>query len=146
MYSIRIFSIDASICLFLVLPLNYFGQDVAHELAPRESLEIFTIKNFKEGSQWYDTYIFWYWQSTSFQSWVFRWIRMLSLPLWYTVQDNLHLTKCLPFVWKRIWLYLLTQWPSFDCILTNTWKSANLQNFLIFHSKDSRTDFASNQS
>ncbi|XP_019174881.1 PREDICTED: CSC1-like protein RXW8 isoform X2 [Ipomoea nil] len=51
-FSIRIFSIAASICLFLVLPLNYFGQDVAHELAPEDSLEIFTIENVKEGSQW----------------------------------------------------------------------------------------------
>nr|GMD93890.1 CSC1-like protein RXW8 [Ipomoea batatas] len=51
-FSIRIFSIAASICLFLVLPLNYFGQDVAHELVPGDSLEIFTIENVKEGSQW----------------------------------------------------------------------------------------------
>ncbi|CAH9053569.1 unnamed protein product [Cuscuta europaea] len=51
-FSIRIFSIAAIVCLFLVLPLNYLGQEIKHKLTPGESLEIFTIENVKEGSKW----------------------------------------------------------------------------------------------
>ncbi|KAA8528429.1 hypothetical protein F0562_035784 [Nyssa sinensis] len=51
-FSIRIFSIGAIICIFLVLPVNYFGQEMQHKLIPSESLEVFTIGNVKEGSKW----------------------------------------------------------------------------------------------
>ncbi|XP_059633599.1 CSC1-like protein RXW8 isoform X3 [Cornus florida] len=51
-FSIRIFSIAAFICIFLVLPLNYFGKEMQHKLIPSESLEVFTIGNVKEGSKW----------------------------------------------------------------------------------------------
>ncbi|KAK9166074.1 hypothetical protein Scep_001265 [Stephania cephalantha] len=51
-FSIRIFSIAAVICLLLVLPLNYFGQEMIHKQIPSESLDVFTIANVKEGSRW----------------------------------------------------------------------------------------------
>lgn len=51
-FSIRIFSIAAVICIFLVLPLNYFGKEMRHRQIPAESLDVFTIGNVKEGSQW----------------------------------------------------------------------------------------------
>ncbi|KAF7051989.1 hypothetical protein CFC21_060160 [Triticum aestivum] len=51
-FSIRIFSLAAILCLFGVLPLNYFGQDMQHEQIPSASLETFTIGNMKEKSIW----------------------------------------------------------------------------------------------
>lgn len=51
-FSIRIFSIAAVICIFLVLPLNYYGQEMHHKQIPSESLDVFTIGNVKEGSKW----------------------------------------------------------------------------------------------
>ncbi|KAK6940327.1 CSC1/OSCA1-like, N-terminal transmembrane domain [Dillenia turbinata] len=53
----RIFSIAAVICILLVLPLNYYGQEMRHENIPSESLEVFTIANVREGSKWYN---FWF--------------------------------------------------------------------------------------
>ncbi|KAF8406168.1 hypothetical protein HHK36_008248 [Tetracentron sinense] len=53
-FSIRIFSIAATICILLVLPLNYYGQEMHHKQIPSESLDVFTIGNVKEGSKWYD--------------------------------------------------------------------------------------------
>ncbi|GLT62968.1 hypothetical protein SLA2020_355680 [Shorea laevis] len=53
-FSIRIFSIAASICIFLVLPVNYYGQGqvMHHKQIHAESLLVFTIENVKEGSKW----------------------------------------------------------------------------------------------
>ncbi|KAK6245870.1 CSC1/OSCA1-like [Theobroma cacao] len=51
-FSIRIFSIAAMICIFLVLPVNYYGQEMQHKRIHAESLEVFTIGNVKEGSKW----------------------------------------------------------------------------------------------
>ncbi|KAF3320470.1 CSC1-like protein RXW8 isoform X1 [Carex littledalei] len=51
-FSIRIFSIAAIVCLFGVLPANYFGRDMLHKRIPFESLEVFTIANVIEGSRW----------------------------------------------------------------------------------------------
>ncbi|BAT82551.1 hypothetical protein VIGAN_03258400 [Vigna angularis var. angularis] len=51
-FSIRVFSIAAVICLALVLPINYHGRDRTHKHIPFESLEVFTIENVKEGSTW----------------------------------------------------------------------------------------------
>ncbi|XP_077233942.1 hyperosmolality-gated Ca2+ permeable channel 2.1-like [Tasmannia lanceolata] len=51
-FSIRIFSIAAVICMFLLLPLNYYGQEMQHKQIPSESLDVFTIANVKEGSKW----------------------------------------------------------------------------------------------
>ncbi|XP_043711526.1 CSC1-like protein RXW8 isoform X2 [Telopea speciosissima] len=51
-FSIRIFSIAAVICLLVVLPLNYFGQEMEHKQIPFESLYVFTIGNVEEGSKW----------------------------------------------------------------------------------------------
>lgn len=52
-FSIRIFSIAAIICISIVLPLNYYGQEVEHKVvAGRESLTAFTTQNVKEGSRW----------------------------------------------------------------------------------------------
>uniref|UniRef100_A0A0E0MPZ3 CSC1/OSCA1-like 7TM region domain-containing protein n=1 Tax=Oryza punctata TaxID=4537 RepID=A0A0E0MPZ3_ORYPU len=47
-FSLRIFSLAALLCVFGVLPLNYFGQDIHHVRIPSESLDIFTIGNVKE--------------------------------------------------------------------------------------------------
>ncbi|KAF3319750.1 CSC1-like protein RXW8 [Carex littledalei] len=51
-FSIRIFSIAAVVCLCGILPLNYFGQDMEHRKIPSESLDIFTIGNVVERSKW----------------------------------------------------------------------------------------------
>ncbi|XP_048494238.1 CSC1-like protein RXW8 isoform X2 [Beta vulgaris subsp. vulgaris] len=51
-FSIRIFSIAAIVCTAIVLPLNYYGQEMEHKLIPSESLEVFTTQNVKEGSRW----------------------------------------------------------------------------------------------
>lgn len=52
MFSIRVFSIATFICMLLVLPVNYYGKDRTHKHIPFESLEVFTIENVNEGSQW----------------------------------------------------------------------------------------------
>ncbi|KAG8377432.1 hypothetical protein BUALT_Bualt08G0032300 [Buddleja alternifolia] len=49
---IRVFTVAAIVCLFLVLPLNYFGKEMEHKLIPDEPLTVFTIDNVKEGSRW----------------------------------------------------------------------------------------------
>ncbi|KAJ6335328.1 hypothetical protein OIU76_007406 [Salix suchowensis] len=51
-FSIRVFSIAAVMCLFLVLPVNYYGQEMKHKHIHAESLNVFTIANVKEGSRW----------------------------------------------------------------------------------------------
>ncbi|KAG8491936.1 hypothetical protein CXB51_015269 [Gossypium anomalum] len=51
-FSIRVFIIAAVICLFIVLPVNYYGQDMQHKEIHSESLEVFTIGNVKEDSKW----------------------------------------------------------------------------------------------
>lgn len=51
-FSIRIFSIASVTCLFLVLPVNYYGQEMKHKHIHAESLNVFTIANVKEGSRW----------------------------------------------------------------------------------------------
>ncbi|XP_078177952.1 hyperosmolality-gated Ca2+ permeable channel 2.1-like isoform X3 [Carex rostrata] len=51
-FSIRIFSIAAVVCLCLILPLNYFGQEMDHIKIPSESLDIFTIGNVVERNKW----------------------------------------------------------------------------------------------
>ncbi|CAJ1972770.1 unnamed protein product [Sphenostylis stenocarpa] len=51
-FSIRVFSIAAVICIALVLPINYHGMGELHKNIPFESLEVFTIENVKEGSTW----------------------------------------------------------------------------------------------
>lgn len=53
-FSIRVFSVAAVICTILVLPVNYYGRDRKHKNIPFESLEVFTIENVKEGSEWYE--------------------------------------------------------------------------------------------
>nr|XP_027093184.1 CSC1-like protein RXW8 [Coffea arabica] len=50
-FSIRIFSIAATICISLVLPLNYYGHDMEHKVIPSESLEVFSIANVQKGSK-----------------------------------------------------------------------------------------------
>ncbi|KAH9752778.1 CSC1-like protein RXW8 [Citrus sinensis] len=52
-FSIRIFSIAAIICILLVLPVNYYGNDIIHMEISSESLEVFTIANVEEGSKWF---------------------------------------------------------------------------------------------
>lgn len=51
-FSIRIFCIAAVICMFLVLPVNYYGKEMIHKDISSETLEIFTIANVKESSEW----------------------------------------------------------------------------------------------
>ncbi|KAM0915567.1 hypothetical protein ACQ4PT_010741 [Festuca glaucescens] len=50
-FSIRIFSITTFICVFIVLPVNYHGQEMSHTHIPEESLNVYTIANLKEGSR-----------------------------------------------------------------------------------------------
>ncbi|KAK0576270.1 hypothetical protein LWI29_014767 [Acer saccharum] len=51
-FSIRIFCIASVVCLFLVLPVNYYGKQMIHKQIPSESLEVFSIANVREGSKW----------------------------------------------------------------------------------------------
>ncbi|CAN1825680.1 CSC1-like protein RXW8 [Linum perenne] len=51
-FSIRIFSIATFICVFLVLPVNYYGKEMKHKPLGAESLDVFTIGNVDEGSVW----------------------------------------------------------------------------------------------
>ncbi|KZV54512.1 hypothetical protein F511_01310 [Dorcoceras hygrometricum] len=52
-FSVRILTVAAIVCLFLVLPLNYnFGIEIEHKQFPDEPLNVFTIGNVKEGSRW----------------------------------------------------------------------------------------------
>ncbi|XP_008220418.1 PREDICTED: CSC1-like protein RXW8 [Prunus mume] len=51
-FSLRIFSIAAVVCVFIVLPVNYHGQKMHHQHIPLQSLEVFTILNVQEGSKW----------------------------------------------------------------------------------------------
>ncbi|KAL1119977.1 hypothetical protein V6Z11_D01G140200 [Gossypium hirsutum] len=55
-FSIRVFIIAAMICVFLLLPVNYYGQEMQHKQIHSESLEVFTIGNVKEGSKWFWTH------------------------------------------------------------------------------------------
>lgn len=57
-FSIRIFCIAAVICMFLVLPVNYYGKEMIHHDISSETLEIFTIANVKESSEWLWTHCF----------------------------------------------------------------------------------------
>lgn len=38
----------------MILPLNYFGKDMAHKEIREELLSVFTIGNVKRGSNWYE--------------------------------------------------------------------------------------------
>ncbi|XP_008790275.3 CSC1-like protein RXW8 [Phoenix dactylifera] len=51
-FSIRIFSIAMVVCIFGVLPVNYFGEVKKHMAIPPEALFVFTIANVKDKSQW----------------------------------------------------------------------------------------------
>ncbi|ESQ35850.1 hypothetical protein EUTSA_v10006880mg [Eutrema salsugineum] len=50
--SIRIFSIVAVVGIAFVLPVNYYGQKMAHKDVHLESLGIFTIENLHQRSRW----------------------------------------------------------------------------------------------
>ncbi|XP_057424132.1 CSC1-like protein RXW8 isoform X2 [Lotus japonicus] len=50
-FSIRVFSIAAVICISIVLPVNYNGKTRMHKDIPWESLEVFTIENVN-GAKW----------------------------------------------------------------------------------------------
>ncbi|KAK4800305.1 hypothetical protein SAY86_020792 [Trapa natans] len=53
-FSLRIFAVAAFVGIFLVLPVNYYGQEIHHHKhIPRESLEVFSIGNVKQGSKWF---------------------------------------------------------------------------------------------
>ncbi|KAJ8762466.1 hypothetical protein K2173_007905 [Erythroxylum novogranatense] len=51
-FSMRAFSIASIVCVFLVLPVNYYGKDMEHKKIPSESLEVFSIENVNENSRW----------------------------------------------------------------------------------------------
>ncbi|KAL9225665.1 hypothetical protein vseg_001561 [Gypsophila vaccaria] len=51
-FSIRIFSIASILCTAIVLPLNYYGQEMEHKHIRSESVEVFTTQNVEEGSRW----------------------------------------------------------------------------------------------
>ncbi|KAL3840515.1 hypothetical protein ACJIZ3_025106 [Penstemon smallii] len=51
-FSIRVLTVASIICLFLVLPLNYFGKEMEHKQIPKEPLNVFTIGNVEQGSKW----------------------------------------------------------------------------------------------
>ncbi|XP_071710763.1 CSC1-like protein RXW8 [Rutidosis leptorrhynchoides] len=49
-FCIRIFSVASVLCIFIVLPVNLFGQGV-EQRTPESQMDIFTIANVQEGSQ-----------------------------------------------------------------------------------------------
>uniref|UniRef100_A0A453JGP7 CSC1-like protein RXW8 n=2 Tax=Aegilops tauschii subsp. strangulata TaxID=200361 RepID=A0A453JGP7_AEGTS len=51
-FSIRIFSLAALLCVFGILPLHYYGQNIQHLRIPYEDLDIFTIGNVEKRSRW----------------------------------------------------------------------------------------------
>ncbi|KAL8494628.1 hypothetical protein ACS0TY_025459 [Phlomoides rotata] len=51
-FSIRVFIVASIVCLFLVLPLNYFGTGIEHKQLQDEPLNVFTIGNVPGGSRW----------------------------------------------------------------------------------------------
>ncbi|KAM0882119.1 hypothetical protein ACQ4PT_032564 [Festuca glaucescens] len=51
-FSIRIFSLAALLCVSVILPLNYFGQNIRHLQIHSEQLDIFTIGNVEVRSRW----------------------------------------------------------------------------------------------
>ncbi|XP_010548636.1 PREDICTED: CSC1-like protein RXW8 isoform X2 [Tarenaya hassleriana] len=51
-FSIRLFFIAAVVCIGLVLPVNYYGQQMEHKEIHMESSDVFTIENIKESSKW----------------------------------------------------------------------------------------------
>ncbi|MED6198188.1 hypothetical protein PIB30_063692 [Stylosanthes scabra] len=51
-FSIRVFCIASVICLFIVLPVNYHGKDRLHKHIPLESMDVFTIANVRQHSEW----------------------------------------------------------------------------------------------
>lgn len=54
MCSIKIFTVSSVMCVGLILPLNYFGKDMAHKEIREELLSVFTIANVKRGSPRYE--------------------------------------------------------------------------------------------
>ncbi|KAJ7958302.1 CSC1-like protein RXW8 [Quillaja saponaria] len=48
----NIFCCCCHLHFYLVLPVNYYGHERIHKEIPSESLDAFTIKNVKEGSEW----------------------------------------------------------------------------------------------
>ncbi|KAJ0772102.1 putative calcium permeable stress-gated cation channel 1 transmembrane domain-containing protein [Helianthus annuus] len=48
-FCIRIFSVAAVLCIFIVLPVNLFGQAI-DQTSPETQMDIFTIRNVPEGS------------------------------------------------------------------------------------------------
>ncbi|ONK60411.1 uncharacterized protein A4U43_C08F18150 [Asparagus officinalis] len=51
-FSIRIFAIAAGVCLFGVLPFNYYGNEMTHTKIHLEKIDVFSIANVEDGSQW----------------------------------------------------------------------------------------------
>ncbi|XP_031491705.1 CSC1-like protein HYP1 [Nymphaea colorata] len=54
-FSLKIFSVATVIGIFILLPINYFGQqlsDIDYSDIPSQSLDLFTISNVKNGSKW----------------------------------------------------------------------------------------------
>lgn len=56
--SIRVFSVATGVCLFLVLPANYYGKEMEHKGISTEKLDVFGIGNVKVESKWYELYDF----------------------------------------------------------------------------------------
>ncbi|XP_044386480.1 CSC1-like protein RXW8 isoform X2 [Triticum aestivum] len=51
-FSIRIFSLAAILCLFGILPVHYFGRKTHHLEIPSEQLHMFTVQNVEVQSRW----------------------------------------------------------------------------------------------
>lgn len=53
--SLKLFSVAGIIGIFILLPINYFGQQLSEadiSDIPSQSLDLFTISNVKDGSKW----------------------------------------------------------------------------------------------
>ena len=60
--SLKVFSVAGIIGIFILLPINYEGNQL-HSIdffnLPNESLDKFTISNVQDGSNWYSLHFSW---------------------------------------------------------------------------------------
>ncbi|KAK6938010.1 CSC1/OSCA1-like, 7TM region [Dillenia turbinata] len=118
----RIFSIAAVICILLVLPLNYHGQEMHHKQIPSESLEVFTIANVREGSKWYN---FWFYTFLG-----------LSLALFCTLSWAIPCDKLAQEFsgsYKKWVLGLFSNKLASDCSASKAEKALGTLSCIVFH-------------
>ncbi|GAA0152779.1 hypothetical protein LIER_11174 [Lithospermum erythrorhizon] len=135
-FSIRIFSIVGVICLFVVIPLNYYGQEMRHNSITTEALAVFTIENVEQGSKWLWVHCFALYAITCCTCFLLyheyldimkmRLVNVttsLSAPSYFTV-----LVRGIP--WSREYSYSDTVYKFF----TNYYATSYLSHQMVYHS------------